>query len=140
MAYKVFLDINILVDFVDSSRKEHESAKNLFDSIDEGRIQAYFSESVINTSSYLVRKVIPVTIFNRLIVRLLGLVKILACTNLIVEEAYNLAKNDLEDAVLYQIALSNRLDFFVTNDKKDFNKIAHPSLKVVSAREALNLL
>ncbi len=140
MAYKIFLDINILVDFVDSSRTEHQAAKDLFALIDESRVQAYFSESVINTSAYLVRKVIPVTIFNRLIVRLLQLVKVLPCSNLIVEQAYHLAKNDLEDSVLYQIALSNKLDFFITNNKKDFDKIAHPSLKVVSAREALNLL
>ena len=140
MANKIFLDINIMVDFIDSSRQEHQAAKDLFNQIEQQNIQAYFSESVINTSGYLVRKVVPLPVFNKLILRLLELIKILPCSNIIVEQAYKNGKGDLEDAVLYQIALSNRLDYFITNDKKDFNKIAHPSLKVVSASEALALL
>ena len=140
MAIKIFLDINIVVDFVDSLRPEHEAAKDLFNLIDSGKVQAYFSESVINTSAYLVRKVIPIGLFKELIINLLELIKVLPCNNLIIEQAYHLAKNDLEDAVLYQIAFANKMDFFITNNKKDFNKIAHPSLKVVSANEVVNLL
>jgi len=34
MAYKVFLDINILVDFLDMDRKEHAPAKELFEAIE----------------------------------------------------------------------------------------------------------
>jgi predicted nucleic acid-binding protein len=140
MANKIFLDINILVDFVDSTRAEHQTAKDLFNLIDEGKIQAYLSESVINTTAYLVRKAIPVNVFTKLIVRLLEFVNVLPCNDLIIEHACRIVKNDFEDAVLYSIALSNKLNFFITDDTKDFNKIAQPAVRVVSASEMLKLV
>lgn len=109
MAHKIFLDINILVDFLDRDREEHTPAKQLFEAIENKKIKAYFSESVINTTAYVIRKKIKVDIFKQLMFDLLLLVKVLPCTNVIVKEAYFNAKNDLEDAVLYQIALNHQL-------------------------------
>ncbi|MDQ2751533.1 MAG: PIN domain-containing protein, partial [Bacteroidota bacterium] len=125
MAYKAFLDINIVVDFIDESRKEHLSSHLLFNEIAEGNLLGYISESVVNTTFYVTRKQTTVHNFCLFMQDVLDILKILPCTNESVEQAYNIAKNDLEDAVLYQIALSNKMDFFITNDKKDFNKIVH---------------
>ena len=140
MGYKAFLDINIIVDFVDSNRQEHVSAHLIFNKMAEGKLSGYISESVVNTTFYLTRKLTTIQTFCHFIEDMLDILTILPCTNKIVLQSCVLAKNDLEDAVLYQIALSNKLDFFITNDKKDFNKIAHPNLKVVSASEVLALL
>lgn len=140
MAHKIFLDINILVDFLDRDREEHTSAKQLFEAIENKKIKAYFSESVINTTAYVIRKKIKVDIFKQLMFDLLLLVKVLPCTNVIVKEAYFNAKNDLEDAVLYRIALNHQLDYFITSDQKDFKKLAHQSLPVYSARSFLSLI
>ncbi len=74
MSFKSFLDINILIGFIDKTRQEHVNVNLLF------------------------------------------------------------------EAVLHRIALSDKTEFFITNDKKDFNKIAHPGLKVVLAKEVLALL
>lgn len=41
MAYKAFLDINIIVDFIDESRKEHAGASLLFTKITEGKLSGY---------------------------------------------------------------------------------------------------
>jgi len=104
MANKIFLDINILVDFVDATRAEHQTAKDLFNLIEERKIQAYLSESVINTTAYLVRKAIHVKVFTNLIIRLLEFVDVLSCNNSVIEYACRIVKNDFEDAVLYIIA------------------------------------
>ncbi len=140
MAHKIFLDINILVDFLDRDREEHTPAKQLFKAIENKKIKAYFSESVINTTAYIIRKRINVDTFKQLMSDLLLLIKVLPCTNPIVREAYKNAKNDLEDAVLYQIALNNKMDYFITSDNKDFEKLADKSLPIFSAKKLLELI
>jgi hypothetical protein len=40
--------------------------------------------------------------------------------------------DDLEDAILYQIALENDCHFFITSNLPDFQSIAQPDLQVVS--------
>jgi len=140
MESKVFIDINILVDFIDASREGHESAKDLFSLIEKGKVRGYFSESVINTTAYLVKKVVPATLFNRLIIRLSQLIKVLPCNNLIIEQACKQVKNDFEDAVLYQIAIVNKMNFFITSDIRDLKKIEHAVLPVVTAESFLKAL
>jgi predicted nucleic acid-binding protein len=44
---------------------------------------------------------------------------------------------DIEDAILYQIALENNCRYFITSNLEDFISIAHPSLKVMSPDEFL---
>lgn len=139
MATKVFIDVNIMIDFFDGDRKEHDAAKQLFRLIENGKITAYISESVLNTTAYLVRKSIPIAIFKQLIKELIEFIYVLPCTNGVVKEAYEHAKNDLEDAVLYYLALAHETDYFITSNKKDFNKLATAKLPVLSSRELLKL-
>ncbi|MBD0279026.1 MAG: hypothetical protein M3342_04885 [Bacteroidota bacterium] len=47
---------------------------------------------------------------------------------------------DIEDAILYHLALHHRLDYFVTENIKDFKKGALPSLPVITASQLLRLL
>ncbi|RYY06188.1 MAG: PIN domain-containing protein [Sphingobacteriaceae bacterium] len=140
MAYKIFLDVNIMADFLDTDRKEHVTATALFSAIEKQKVKAYFSESVINTTAYILRKIIETEAFKILMGDLLAIIKVLPCTNKIVKTAYLNAKNDLEDAVLYQIALNGKVDYFITNDNKDFQKLAHQSLPVLSAGKFLELI
>jgi predicted nucleic acid-binding protein len=129
-----------VADFLDRERTEYKSAFELFKEIEQQNIYAFFSESVINTASYVLRKVVPLPQFKILMSDLISHIKILPCTNAIVEQAYKNAKNDLEDAVLYQIALNGKMDYFITSDSKDFKKITHPLLPVVSAKKMLDIL
>jgi predicted nucleic acid-binding protein len=140
MGYKIFLDINVVADFLDTERKEHVNTTKLFEEIEKENFQAYFSESVVNTSSYILRKLISLSDFKLVMDDLVSFIKILPCTNVIIQEAYKNAKNDLEDAVLYQIAMAGKMDYFVTSDTKDFKKIQHPSLRVVSAKQLLEFV
>ena len=140
MAYKIFIDANIFIDFFDVSRKGYAEARQLFEAIEEGNAKAFISESVINISEYILTKRININVFKQMIIDLMKIITILPCSNAIVLQAYRNAKNDLEDAVLYQIALENKMDFFITNNLKDFKKIQHPSLQIVSAKQLLELL
>lgn len=131
---------NILIDFLDAERKEHAQAKLFFEAIEDKKVKAYFSESVINTTAYILRKKIKPDLFKELMLELLLLIKVLPCTTEIVQDAYTNAKNDLEDAVLYQIAYDHKLDYCITSNDKDFRKIANELLPIISTEKLLKLI
>lgn len=140
MDCKFFLDINIIVDYLLPGREHHAEAKELLKETDGIFVQAFFSESVVNTAVYLVQKIISAQDLKMLINDFLSFITVLPCTNSIIKHAYNNAKNDWEDAVLYQLALENGLDYFITEDKKDFKKIEQPSLPVLTAEQMINII
>jgi len=140
MAFKIFLDTNIIVDFFISLRKEHNNAKKIIELAEDGELFGFLSESVINTTAYLVRKSAYFNNFKLLINELIGILNVLPCSNSTIHNAYLRAKNDLEDAVLYQLALEHNLDYFVTSDISDYKKIASASLPVVTSAELIKLI
>lgn len=140
MGYSIFLDINIIADFLDEERMENANAIELFRKIQDGAVLAYFSESVVNTTAYVVRKIISPREFKELMTEMLSVIIYLSSSANTIISAYHNAKNDLEDAVLYQIALENKMDYFVTSDIKDYKKIEHPLLPVVTAKKILSII
>jgi predicted nucleic acid-binding protein len=140
MAYKIFLDTNIIIDFFQKSRDLHQEAKELFLDIADGKILGYFSESVINTTAYILRNDLSKDDLIYQLDVLNSQLTILPCSNLIIHNAYKRAKNDLEDAVLYQLALENKLDYFTTSDINDFKKIASASLPIITSSELIKLI
>ncbi|MFT4092364.1 MAG: type II toxin-antitoxin system VapC family toxin [Niabella sp.] len=139
MGYKLFLDTNIVVDYFIADRSTHEDAIALFTKISNMEVKAYFSESVINTASYLIRKHVSSSDLKIVMMDLLNYIQVLPCSNLIISEAYTNAANDLEEAVLYQIALRGKMDYFITSNIKDFKKIKLPSVEVLSAKQFLQV-
>jgi predicted nucleic acid-binding protein len=139
MASKLFLDTNILLDFLDKSRKNHADAVKLLSQGETGHYTLYTSESVINTTIYIISKLIPRATIVSIVEALLVFVQILPANNTIVLKALQMAKNDLEDAVLYQIALAHQMDFFITNDLKDLKRLQVKELPVINAKDLLLL-
>ena len=140
MNSKVFLDTNILIDFFDGSRRHHESAKHLMELIEDETITGYLSESVINTTVYLVQKGYTPKELRRTIKELLDIVTLVPCSNKTIQAACQLPTNDLEDAVLYQVALENQIDYFITHDKVAYKKLNSSALPVVTAEEFFKIL
>ncbi|MFC0774449.1 type II toxin-antitoxin system VapC family toxin [Terrimonas alba] len=140
MNYKVFLDVNILIDFFDGSRQHHESAKHLMELIEGETITGYFSESVVNTTVYLIQKGYTPKELRKTIKELLEIMTLAPCSNKTIQAACQLPTNDLEDAVLYQIALENQLDYFITHDKAAYKKLSSSALPVVTAGEFFKIL
>ena len=120
MAYKIFLDTNIIIDYFIEDRPEHKNAVELFEKIIEEETYAYTAETVINTSAYLLAKYISNKKLKTVLDEMLHFVQILQSSNNTFHRAYLLENNDLEDSVLYQIALENEIDYFVTSDDSPF--------------------
>lgn len=136
MATKIFLDTNIILDLLDNQRKYHNDAVELFRLIEDGEILAFVSESVVTTTDYILQKVLSKTSRVELFSEISKKIQILPCNNSILSNALDLDFEDLEDVILFQIALENKVDFFITNDKK----ILSSSLKGMSIVQAANFL
>lgn len=56
---RVFLDTNILIDLLDTTRPEHEASTRLLRAIQAGKIAACISPISIVNTIYVLRKVVP---------------------------------------------------------------------------------
>lgn len=140
MATKIFLDTNIILDILDTDRPFSKESEILFGLIESGSLVAYFSESVVTTTDYILTKKFTNTKRISIINDLLKLITIIGCSNIIVENALSKNNGDIEDAILYELALSQKSDYFITNDKQALKKMATKKLPVVSTKDFLQLM
>lgn len=140
MAIKLFLDTNIILDVLDTERPFSKESQILFGLIDAGTVLAYFSESVITTTYYILIKKFSRTQRINIINDLLKLVTVIECTNSIVQNAIIKNETDIEDAILYELANNQKLDYFITNDKQVLKKLASKKLLIVGTKEFLKIL
>ncbi|MCP9770631.1 PIN domain-containing protein [Lacihabitans sp. LS3-19] len=136
MATKIFLDTNIVLDLLDNQRQCHSEAVLLFDLIDNGEVLAYISESVVTTTDYILQKLLSKSFRVEFFKEISKKIQILSCNNLILDRAIILELEDLEDAILYQMAIENKIDYFISNDKK----LLASGLKVLTIVQAADYL
>ena len=134
MANKVFLDTNILIDYTLERVGELDEIGKIFDLAEENKIELYISESVIATTIYFLQK----NNSKKTLVIIREISKIL---NFVAFEKdiflYSLEQfKDVEDGLLYFIALKAGLQYFITRNIKDF-KNASPSLPVLTPSQYL---
>jgi putative PIN family toxin of toxin-antitoxin system len=139
MAIKIFLDTNVVIDFFDPLRVEHRNAAKLFSEIEKNEILGYVSESVLNTSVYILRKQFSPNELREILADFLSVIALLPCSTESYLQSLKLDGKDIEDALLYQLAIENELDYFITEDKKDFKKFSTRLLPVISTKEFLNI-
>ena len=140
MAYKVFLDTNIIVDFLQPVRPFHNDALELFVGLSNQMFSAFITESIITTTVYFVQKDYSLINLNILLQTLNQKLKMLSCSNHLVTLALQSNPPDFEDALLYQVALHHQMDYFVTSNNKDFKKIQQAALPVIRAKELNKIL
>jgi len=135
MAYKVFLDTNIVLDIFHHDRPFYEDAVQLFYYLDDNRFSAFYSESVLTTMAYVLRKTMTSNEVNKAIINLNRKIAFLSCISSLPGKSLLSNPPDFEDALLYEIALHHHLDYFITSNKKDFKLIQNPVLPVLNAKE-----
>jgi len=140
MATKIFLDTNIILDLLDQERPFSGESEVLFRLIDDGSFQAYFSESVITTTDYILTKKFANTKRIDILTDLLKMVTVIECSNSIVKSALLKNENDLEDAILYELALTEKLDYFISNDKQALKKLSTKKLPIVTTKDFLAIM
>jgi predicted nucleic acid-binding protein len=140
MAFNAFLDTNIIVDLLDPLRPFHKESTFLFNLLDLGKFKAYYSESVVTTTAYVIRKDYPKNKICEIIESLNRIISILPCASHNINDATGKLPTDFEDGLLYEIALHHQLDYFITSNAKDFKRIQNPLLPVIKAKEFNKIL
>lgn len=134
MACSAFLDTNIIIDFLDPLRPFHQESLQLFNLLEQGIFKAYYSESVVTTTAYVIRKDYSKDKICEIVNSLNKNIILLPCAANNINDATGKLPPDFEDALLYEIALHHQLDYFITSNTKDFKPIQNALLPVINAK------
>ena len=130
----VFIDTNILVDYFDSSRKEHIPAFVLISKSGNNYQVSCSLKSVLDLHYILGENKKA----KKCVQLLMDTLPILEVKSEHLHSALKLEDwKDLEDSVQYEIAKENKSDYIITNDKKGFKNSKIP---IKSAREMIEIL
>ncbi|MBS1756635.1 MAG: hypothetical protein JSU03_05105 [Bacteroidetes bacterium] len=99
MAYKIFLDTNKVLNIFHHERPFHKDAIELLYYLDENKITAFFSESVLTTMAYVLRKSMSMSQINKIILNLNKKVILLPCFPLLINASTSNDPTDFEDAL-----------------------------------------
>ncbi len=129
MAYKIYLDTNIIIDILTERKFELDAINEIFRLSEKKIIDIYLSESVITTTFYILRKekrINPLYAFREICktANVLPFSKDILYHSI---EKYQ----DKEDGILYFLAYKNKMDYFITRNVKDFT-FQFPTLPVMS--------
>ncbi len=136
MVNKIFLDTNIIIDYVQERKNELDAIKEIMYLAELEKIELFISESIITTAFYLLQKQ---KIDALSVLREIGkIVNVIPFSKDILY--YPLEKyKDIEDGILYFSASKAKMNFFITRNVKDF-VFLFPSLPVMSPTNFLKEL
>ena len=129
-----YIDTIVILDII-FNRKGCEAAINLFKRAEQDRSSIYITASVVTDLFYIIRKETHNTEKTYEILKnVFKLTKIISVTEQDIMEAFEKGWKDFEDCVQVTIAQNNKMDYIITNNKKDY---VNSSLPVLSPQEYL---
>jgi predicted nucleic acid-binding protein len=132
---QVFMDTNIVIDFLANRQPFAMDAAKLFDLAVSGKVRIFIAAVSYNNIYYILRQSLPANTTLRLLEELADMTEITDVTAAVILQSLKTDFKDYEDAIQYYSALSiPDLDFIVTRNTKDFKK---SKLAVLTPTEAL---
>ena len=117
---KVFLDTNIVLDYLLKREPFSEEARELFMLGYAGVIHLYMSDVTITNIAYITRKNISKVAFYLAIERLLKYINVTSVGAQLIELAVREKWDDFEDCIQYLSASRSEADCIVTRNTDDF--------------------
>lgn len=132
---QVFMDGNIVIDFLANRQPFAMDTAKLFDLAVNGKVRIFIAAVSYNNIYYILRQSMPGSATLKLLEELADMTEITDVTALVIRQSLKTDFKDYEDAIQYHSALSiPDLDFIVTRNTKDFKK---SKLAVLTPTEAL---
>ena len=122
----VFIDTNVVVDFLGKREGFFESAAMIFQMQKDGKIDAIVSSLTIINCAYILRKVFSREVMLDKVEKLCKTFRISAIDKTTLVEALERRPYDFEDAVQYISALPYKPDIVITRDKRGFLDLEVP--------------
>lgn len=136
----LFLDTNILLDFLTDRQPFSEQAATLFQFAKDGKVKLYVAAISFNNIYYIVRQVQTHSKIIELLKSLAQLVEIIAVDDSVLKSALASDFKDFEDAIQSFAAESiPEMEAIITRNQKDFKKSNLPVFTSESAIALLNL-
>ena len=134
----IFIDTNILIDFLADRKPFSEDAARLFDLSCKSKIRIYVSAVSYNNIYYILRQSNSHPASVKILTELSAWTEVLDVSKIILSKALESDFKDFEDSIQYQCALSNpEIELIVTRDSKHFKA---STLPVLNAKEAFVLI
>jgi predicted nucleic acid-binding protein len=116
MAFKVLLDVNIILDFV-LQRKEYDSAYQLIEWATVGKIQAFITPSIVHSAAHWILKEFGGWQTKEIFLSLVADIQVIDIGHDTTINALHSQMEDIEDSLQYYTALYHRLDYIITRDQ-----------------------
>lgn len=134
---KVFLDVNIVIDFLGERDNFYKPAAKVLTLADKKKIKVYTSATSISTTYYLLAKYENAKIALEKIRRFKMLCSIAIMDDEVIEKAINSDFKDFEDAMQYYSAIASNCDLIITRNEKDFKNALIPVMNAESYLQTL---
>ena len=134
----LFLDTNIVIDFLTDRKPFSSLAGRLFDYSVKGEVKLYLSAVSYNNIYYVVRKVSSHKETIRILSSLIEMTEVIDSTSSIIKDSLNSEFNDFEDALQYYSAKLNPvINGIVTRNGVDFK---HSTIAIFTPEEAIKFV
>lgn len=116
----VFLDTNVVIDFLGEREGFFDDAAFIFSLIEDGTIQASLSALTVVNCAYILKKAFNSDVMLDKVDALCKMLDVMPINGNQLQEAAKLRPFDYEDAVQYVSSLPYCPDVIITRDKKGF--------------------
>jgi predicted nucleic acid-binding protein len=117
MAYKIYFDINVLLDLT-LQRSNFNEVELIINDIENGFKKGFLTGATIHTLSYFLAKEYEQNKVKELLLNLLSIITVIDPPENIIKKALHANFKDIEDALQVYTALHFNMDIFITSDKK----------------------
>lgn len=117
---KIFLDTNVLLDFV-TERKGVEEACDILQLGEEGIVNLTTSYLTIANTAYVARRGRSREELYAVLTGLTDMIQILSMDEIQLKQAISTPVSDFEDMLQYVCAVTHHCDAIITRNKKDFS-------------------
>lgn len=131
MNTKLFIDTNVIMDFLGDRIPFYESAAKLMSLVELKPIELYTTAQSLTTTYYLISKFENPDAAKSKIRKFKPLITVCNSGNDIVERAINSDFEDLEDGVQYFSALEANCEIIITRDRNGFTPSQIPVLSPI---------
>ena len=120
MNQKLFIDTDIILDIFAKREPFYNPAVQLFNLIDEKKVDAYTTPVVFSNLFYILSKFKSRNSAHSSLRKLRLLLTIIQVDEKVIDLALNSEFKDFEDAIQFYAAKFHNLDFIITRNIKDF--------------------
>lgn len=125
MAYNLFIDSDVVIDFFTDREPHANPASELFELNEQGNVKLYLSAVSINNIYYIVRRFLGNKKTLDVVEALTEMTEIIGTTKAEIIQALKNDFTDYEDSVQYSSALAiQNLDAIITRNVKDYKSSA----------------